>query len=101
VPTIAREKYPYLPTNWLLRLSFDSLPRVRTLKVPVLPIQRTLDEKVPCQMSEQLYAGAPEPKKLLLIRGGDHAHSPEIGRVEYDAAVTTFVQTQLNRSINQ
>jgi fermentation-respiration switch protein FrsA (DUF1100 family) len=101
VSDMASRDYWFLPTSWLLRLSFDSLPRVRTLKVPVLLIHGTQDEKVPCKMSEQLYAAAPEPKKLLLIRGGDHAHSPEIGRVEYDAAVTTFVQTQLNRSINQ
>jgi fermentation-respiration switch protein FrsA (DUF1100 family) len=79
----------------------DSLQRVRTLQVPLLLIHGTQDEKVPFTMSKELYAAAPKPKKLLLIERAGHANCPEVGGVEYDAAVTTFVQTQLNRSIGQ
>jgi hypothetical protein len=68
------------------------------LKVPVLFIHGKLDVKVPFKMSQQLYDAAPEPKKRFLIEGGDHANCGAIGWVEYDAAVTTFVQTQFNRS---
>ena len=100
-PEIAKHTYPYLPTGLLLRLRFDSLQRVRTLKVPLLLIHGTQDEKVPFTMSKELYAAAPKPKKLLLIERAGHANCPEVGGVEYDAAVTTFVQTQLNRSIGQ
>jgi fermentation-respiration switch protein FrsA (DUF1100 family) len=100
-PAIAKENYPWLPTDWLVRLRFNSLERVRTLKVPVLFIHGKLDVKVPFKMSQQLYDAAPEPKKKLLIEGGGHANSAAIGWVEYDAVVTTFVQTQFNRSIGR
>ena len=100
-PAIAREKYPCLPTGWLVRLRFNTLERVGSLKVPVLLIHGKLDDKVPFKMSQQLYAAAPEPKTLLLIEGGGHANSGAIGWVEYDTAVTTFVQTQFNRSIGR
>ena len=100
-PAIAREKYPCLPTGWLVRLRFNTLERVGSLKVPVLLIHGKLDDKVPFKISQQLYAAAPEPKTLLLIEGGGHANSGAIGWVEYDTAVTTFVQTQFNRSIGR
>jgi pimeloyl-ACP methyl ester carboxylesterase len=101
VPDMAKRDYWFLPTGLLLRLRFDSLQRVRTLQVPLLLIHGTQDEKVPFTMSKELYAAAPKPKKLLLIERAGHANCPEVGGVEYDAAVTTFVQTQLNRSIGQ
>ncbi|MCF7675755.1 MAG: hypothetical protein K9N23_22520 [Akkermansiaceae bacterium] len=52
-------------------------------------------------MAKQLYAAAPEPKTLLLIKGAGHANCGAIGWVDYDAAVMAFVQTQLNRSSSQ
>jgi fermentation-respiration switch protein FrsA (DUF1100 family) len=84
----------YLVVCGYVLVNRDSLQRVRTLQVPVLVIHGKLDAKVPFAMGKQLYAAAPEPKKLLLIERGGHADCPEAGGVEYDAAVTAFVQTQ-------
>ncbi|MCX6878295.1 MAG: alpha/beta fold hydrolase [Verrucomicrobia bacterium] len=96
VPDMARRKYPCLPTGWLLRLSFDSLQKVRTLKVPVLFIHGQLDAKVPFSMAEELYAAAPKPKQLLPIEGG--GHNDAVGRDESKNAVTAFVQAHFNRT---
>ena len=39
---------------------------------PLLLIHAKGDEQVPYQHSEELYARAAEPKRLLLLEGGDH-----------------------------
>jgi fermentation-respiration switch protein FrsA (DUF1100 family) len=39
---------------------------------PLLLIHAKGDEQVPFQQSEELYARAAEPKRLLLLEGGDH-----------------------------
>jgi hypothetical protein len=98
VLAMARRNYRYLPVGWLVRLRFNSLGRVRTLKVPVLFIHGKLDEKVPFEMAEEFYAAAPEPKELLPIEGGDHANSGAIGWVEYKNRVTAFVREHFNRT---
>lgn len=85
-------KYEYLPVGLLLNQRFESLQKIRNLKIPLLLIHGTWDEKVPYKMSQQLYAAAPQPKTLLLIEGGEHSNSREIGWVEYRDAVSAFVR---------
>jgi fermentation-respiration switch protein FrsA (DUF1100 family) len=98
VRAVARTKYWHLPTDWLVRLRFNSLERVRTLKVPVLFIHGKLDEKVPFEMAKELYDAAFEPKEQLLIEGAGHANSGAIGWVEYKNRVTAFVREHFNRA---
>ena len=98
VQAVARTKYWYLPTGWLVKLRFDSLQKVAALRVPVLFIHGKLDLTVPFEMAGQLYAAAPEPKKLLLVELGEHPNSAAVGWTEYKPAVTTFVQTQSIRA---
>jgi pimeloyl-ACP methyl ester carboxylesterase len=98
MPAMAKRNYWYLPTDFLLRHRFESLQKIGTLKVPVLFIHGTGDKKIPFEMTEQLYAAAPEPKQRLLIEGGEHANSGSIGWGEYQKTITAFVQAQQKRA---
>lgn len=84
-----------LPINLLLNQRFDSLSKIGSLKIPVLLIHGDHDEKVPCRMSQQLYAAAPKPKQLLMIAGGGHANSGSIGLVKYRETLRAFVERWL------
>lgn len=85
-------KYDYLPVGLLLNQRFEALQKISGLKLPVLLIHGTWDERVPVAMAKQLYDAAPQPKKLLLIEGGEHSNSGMIGWVEYRDAVSAFVK---------
>lgn len=85
-------KHEYLPVGLLLNQRFESLQKIPQLKIPLLLIHGTRDQKVPYAMSQQLYAAAPQPKKLLLVEGGEHTNSREIGWIEYRDAVSAFVR---------
>ena len=84
--------YGYLPVGLLLNQRFESLKKIPTLKIPLLIIHGTWDQRVPVEMGKMLYAAAPDPKKLLLIDGGEHSNSSAIGWVEYRDAVADFVK---------
>jgi hypothetical protein len=84
--------YGYLPVDWLLNQRFDSLQKVARLRLPVLYIHGTWDQRVPAVMSQQLYAATPFPKQLLLIEGGEHNNSSAIGWIEYRHALSAFVK---------
>ena len=86
-----------LPMDLLLNQRFESIEKIDKLEIPVLFMHGTSDAKIPYTMTEQLYAVAPDPKKLLLIEGGGHANSGSIGWVEYKNKVTEFVSEQINQ----
>ncbi len=88
---LGKRDYPYLPVDLLLNQRFDSIDKVGKLKIPVLLIHGTWDEKVPWQMSQRLFDAAPQPKVLKLIEGGEHSNSGGIASVEYKDAITAFV----------
>lgn len=80
------------PVDLLLHQRFDSLSKVRALQMPVLFIHGTADRVVPAQMSETLYAAAPEPKKLLVLPDIGHNDIRELGGTQYLEAVRWLVE---------
>ena len=63
---------PETPIELLLRERFESLDKMKAIKMPVLIIQGTEDFQIPVEMGTKLYAAAPEPKQLMTIDGGGH-----------------------------
>jgi len=87
-----RRDYAYLPIDWILNQRFVTLEKIGKLKIPVLFIHGTWDEKIPYQMSQQLYDRAPQPKALKLIEGGEHSNNSGVAWLEYRDAVSAFVR---------
>ena len=63
-----------LPIDTLLTERFDSAAKIGGLRLPVLFIHGTRDERVPHTMSMALFARAPEPKALILVENGAHSN---------------------------
>jgi len=89
---MGEREYPYLPAEQLLNQRFDSLSKVGKLKIPLLLIHGTWDRLIPYQMSQRLFASAPQPKFLKLIEGGEHENDAIIAPLEYRAAVSEFIR---------
>ncbi len=87
----SRNLFSMFPVNLILTQRFESIKKVPNLKVPVLFIHGTDDLTVPAFMSQDLYAAAPNTKKLLLVSGAGHNNVAEIARCEYFQAVQSFV----------
>ena len=75
------------PVRWLLSERFDSLEKIRHVRIPVLLVHGTADRFIPPRFSETLYEAAVAPKKLLLIEGGTHNNSIRMGGSEYRKAL--------------
>jgi hypothetical protein len=83
--------YGGLPIGAVLTQHFDSLDKVARLAAPVLFVHGTSDRFVPAAMSEQLYAAAPEPKRLLLVENAGHSNVTYVAFDRYAAAVRDFM----------
>jgi hypothetical protein len=86
-----RNNFWMFPVDSILTQRFDSIGKVPNLKIPVLFIHGTADVIVPAFMSQDLYAAAPEPKKLVLVPGAAHNNVAEVAASVYLEAVRSFV----------
>ncbi|MGH8002727.1 MAG: alpha/beta hydrolase [Brasilonema sp.] len=86
-----RNNFWMFPVNLILTQRFDSIGKVPNLKMPVLFIHGTDDVITPAFMSQDLYAAAPEPKKLVLVPGAGHSNVAEVAPSIYLQAVQSFV----------
>lgn len=88
---VARVHYPILPVGLLLRDRYPSLERIGELDVPLLVIAGSADSIVPSEQSEELFAAAADPVRLLMIEGADHNDYELLAGPELVEAVTEFV----------
>jgi pimeloyl-ACP methyl ester carboxylesterase len=91
------KEFLIFPVDLLLHQKFDSLSKVRSLKMPVLFIHGTTDSIVPAHMSQTLFAAAPEPKKLLLVPQAGHHDVEELGGEQYFHAVQWLIEQAQTR----
>jgi fermentation-respiration switch protein FrsA (DUF1100 family) len=77
----------WLPASLVLTQKFDSIGKIGQVRMPVLVVHGASDRFVPPRFSEELYAAAPAPKKLLLVENGSHNNSMWTGNGEYQRAI--------------
>ena len=87
--------YWFLPIELVLRQRFESLEKMKSIKMPVLIMTGTEDIQIPVEMGERLYAAAPGFKQLIIIQGGGHDnHLPE----PYKQRVKQFIDQVTNQN---
>lgn len=94
LPDMAREFYPYLPTGLLARYRYDTRAALAGLRCPLLILHSRSDEIVPYRHGQELLAAAPEPKRLVELRGG-HNDAPFVSRESFMQALRDFLQETL------
>jgi pimeloyl-ACP methyl ester carboxylesterase len=83
-----------VPVGLILKHRFDSISKIAHLKLPILILHGSDDAVVPPSMSQRLYEAAPEPKRIVLLSGGDHHNSASVAPGQFKRAVRDFVSSQ-------
>jgi uncharacterized protein len=79
------------PLDIILTQRFNSIEKVKSLKIPAFFIHGDADEIVPAKMSQVLYDATPSPKQLLFIPGANHNDAEFT--IEHLEAIRRFVET--------
>jgi fermentation-respiration switch protein FrsA (DUF1100 family) len=87
-----RPAYRIFPLNLIVHQRFDSLEKVRELKVPVIYFHGTEDRLIPYTMTQNLYRFTASAKKVKLIPGGGHNNSALVGDQEYLQSLRNFFE---------
>jgi fermentation-respiration switch protein FrsA (DUF1100 family) len=83
-----------LPVRWLVSQKFDSIDKIADIHMPLLIVHGAADQFVSPRFSEQLFQAAQEPKNLLMVPGGNHNNSMNLGRQAYGQAIQTLLNEQ-------
>lgn len=70
--------YPFLPTEFLLFEKYDTLSKIKNIRIPKLIVHGIDDEEVPFKEALRLYYAAPSPKQFLPFAG---AHNDDIFKI--------------------
>ena len=87
-------RYKLLPVDLFLNQRFDSLARVRDLRLPVLFLHGTADELVPFAMGERLFGASGGDKRFVAIQGGRHDHDAA-GEAILRRAIGAFTHSEV------
>ena len=97
VPDMARKLIPFLPAA-LLKTRFDSINKIKAIKVPKLFFHSTSDEVVPFELGRRLFETAKEPKEFVTLHGG-HNDAFMVSQEAYMGHIDGFVSKIMKDSI--
>lgn len=80
-----------LPVRWLVSQKFDSIDKIADIHMPLLIVHGTADQYISPRFSEELFQAAQQPKNLLMVPGGNHNNSMNLGREAYSRAIQTLL----------
>jgi fermentation-respiration switch protein FrsA (DUF1100 family) len=88
---MGKKLYPFLPVSLLLKTKYDSLAKIKNIKVPILVMHGDKDDLVPFEHGKRLYDMANEPKEFYTIPGAGHNDTHIVGGDEYFDVIRNFV----------
>lgn len=88
---VGQHRYPVLPVGLLMKDPFDSLPKIRGLRCPLLAIHGDRDRTVPLSLGRALFDAAPEPKEWLPVPGAAHNDVSGVGGESYWKKIDDFL----------
>lgn len=72
IAAVAKQKYPFVPVDWLLRDRFELLDRVSAVVAPVLVMTGGRDLVVPPAMGQAVFAATNAPKHFWFAPDAGH-----------------------------
>ncbi len=91
LPDMARTTI-FAPLAPLIRTRYESLARIRRLRIPLLVLQGDHDEVVPPAQGRRLFDAAPGRKRYFAIPGAGHNDTYLIGGDAYWHAISDFLE---------
>jgi hypothetical protein len=88
---MTREIFALPIIEYIVKSRFDSVERIRNVRVPILIVHGTKDDVVPLAMGQQLFDAASEPKRFYRMEGAGHNNLVEAGGEGFVACLKQFL----------
>jgi fermentation-respiration switch protein FrsA (DUF1100 family) len=92
IGAMAKVILPWLPIGPLLTVKFDVIEKVGKITAPLLVLHGDLDDVIPFEHGEQVFAAAHEPKQFYPIKGAGHNDTFVTGGSGYYERLRSFIE---------
>jgi fermentation-respiration switch protein FrsA (DUF1100 family) len=75
---VGAHHYPFLPVNLVMRGDLDNVSQIGKYRGPLMQFHGDADSIVPFELGKKVFAAANEPKRFVVVAGGDH-NDPRTG----------------------
>ena len=86
-------KWGWLPLRPLITQHFESIGKVGHLGAPLLVVHGASDSQILPALGRKLYEAARGPKAFVLVKGGSHHNTNELGQAQYRVALAGLFGT--------
>ena len=90
---LATLKWGWLPLGPLITQHFESIGKVGHLGAPLLVVHGASDNQILPALGRKLYEAARGPKAFVLVEGGSHHNTNELGQAQYRVALASLFGT--------
>lgn len=80
-------RWGWLPVGPLITQRFEAGDQMAKVKVPVLVVHGSEDQLIPPALGKALFDRAPGPKRFVLVEGGSHHNTNDLGQPQYREAI--------------
>ena len=88
-------KWGWLPVSPFITQRFESVSKVAAIGSPLLVVHGSEDRLIPHALGRKLYEAAPGPKRFVLVEGGTHHNTNDLGQAQYRAALADLFGLRL------
>jgi uncharacterized protein len=72
IADVAAARYWWLPVKFLIKDTFDATKAIAKVHVPVLMQHGEMDQTIPIEFGQVLFAAANDPKEFVIVPGAGH-----------------------------
>jgi uncharacterized protein len=88
-------KWGWLPISGLITQRFESIRKVAHIGSPLLVVHGSDDRLILPSLGRKLYEAAQEPKRFVMVEGGTHHNTNDLGQEQYREALADFFKLPL------
>ena len=85
---VSTTQWGWMPISLLITQRFDAVDKVSHIGSPLLVVHGSDDSLILPVLGRKLYAAAQQPKAFVLVEGGSHHNTNEVGQAQYRSALT-------------
>ena len=84
---VSTSEWGWMPISLLITQRFDALDKVGKIGSPLLVVHGGADRMILPNLGRKLFDAAAQPKLFMLVEGGSHHNTNQVGQPQYRQAL--------------
>ena len=88
---VSGSSWGWMPWSLLITQRLAAVEKVARIGSPLLVVHGSDDQLIPTTLGKKLYDAAAEPKQFVLVKGGSHHNTNQVGQPQYREALAQLM----------